>query len=234
MNRTICLGLGLAVLATATLTPARADSVFTVTLNTAPLTALPGSSAGPFGLAFQLVDGSGASDANNTATISNFQFGGGSAAACPSSCTAFGGVTGSALSSIVLTDTAFFSALAETFTPGSSLSFQVDLTTNVDAGATPDLFAFSLLDANGASLPTLDPLGANTLVSVNIDSANPLVLSYGTDSSLPTSAGGVALSIAAPVIGVPATGTVPEPGAWPVAGISLAGLFLLARKRSHA
>lgn len=233
MNRTTFSALGVAVLAAATLSPARADSIFTVTLNTAPLTTLPGSSAGPFAMAVQLTDGSGAGDANNTATLSNFQFGGGSAAACPGACSTFGGVTGSALSSIVLTDGSFFSALVESFTPGSSLSFQVDLTTNVDAGATPDLFAFSLLDANGASLATLDPFGTDTLVSVNIDSANPSVLSYGTDSTRLTSAGGVSLSIAAPAIGVPMSSSVPEPGSV-AAGISLAGLLLLARKRSRA
>ena len=202
MNRTTISGLCIALLAAGASTPARGDAIFTVTLNTAPLTTVPGSSAGPFGMAFQLTDGSGTSDGNNTATISNFQYGGGGAAACPAGCTVFGGASGSAVSSIMLTDSSFFSALVETFIPGSTLSFQVDLTTNVDSGA-PDLFAFSLLDGSGASFPTLDPTGADTLVTVNIDSANPTVLAYGTDSTRLTAAGAVALSIAAPVIGAP-------------------------------
>src|SRR5215469_10062806 len=126
MNRTTISGLCIALLAAGASTPARGDAIFTVTLNTAPLTTVPGSSAGPFGMAFQLTDGSGT-------------------AACPAGCTVFGGASGSAVSSIMLTDSSFFSALVETFIPGSTLSFQVDLTTNVDSGA-PDLFAFSLLD----------------------------------------------------------------------------------------
>ncbi|HEY6358872.1 MAG TPA: hypothetical protein VIX35_11540, partial [Vicinamibacterales bacterium] len=58
-----------------------------------------------------------------------------------------------------------FHAFVEFFTPGSSLSFQLDLTTNVDTGGTPDAFAVSILDSSGASIPTLDPSGADTLLT---------------------------------------------------------------------
>jgi hypothetical protein len=47
-----------------------------VTVATSPLIGHP---AGPFSLDFQLTDGSGLGDANNTATISNLSYGGGAA-----------------------------------------------------------------------------------------------------------------------------------------------------------
>ena len=208
----------------------RADTIFTVTMNTTALTVAPGSVAGPFSMFFQLTDGSGLNDANNTATISNFQFGGGSAGVCPASCTASGGASGNAASSIVLADTAFFNALDQGFTPGSSLSFQVDLTTNVDSGGTPDLFSFSLLDNSGFSLPTLDPTGADSLLTVNLDSASPAILTYGSDAAR-SSSGGVSLSLSAPAIGTPGTHAVPEPDSllWICAG--LAGLVFVPRRK---
>lgn len=210
----------------------RADTIFTVTMNTAPLAVAPGSAAGPFSMFFQLTDGSGLNDANNTATLSNFQFGGGSVGACPANCITSGGASGSAASSIVLTDTTFFSALDQGFTPGSSLSFQVDLTTNVDSGGTPDLFSFSLLDNSGFSLPTLDPTGADTLLTVNVDSSNPAILTYGSDAARSTS-GGVTVSLAAPVLGTPGSQTVPEPDSLLWIGGGLAGLVFVPRRKTR-
>lgn len=231
MKRQMIPALSAMLLTAAALTPARADDIFTVTLNTAALAVAPGSSAGPFELAFQLTDGAGLGDANNTATLSDFQFGaGGSAGVCPAACTAFGGAIGNAGSSLVLTDNSFFNALLQGFTPGSSLSFQVDLTTNADAGGTPDLFAFSLLDGSGFSIPTLDPSGGDTLVSVTLDSANPVVFSFGSDSSRLTGAG-IALSLASPVIGAPASSSVPEPNSLLWIGVGLAALILAPRKK---
>jgi hypothetical protein len=221
----------LAALLAAAFSPARADTIFTVTLNTASLAGSPGSSAGPFDLAFQLTDGSGLGDTNNTATLRNFQFGGGSAGACPANCVGFGGASGSAASSIVLTDTTFFNALVEGFTPGSTLSFLVDLTTNVDSGGTPDTFAFSLLDSSGFSIPTLDSSGADSLLTVTLDSAKPAILAYGSDVSRLTNGGsGVALSLAAPTIGSPGGPSVPEPGTLLLVTIGFAGLILAQRK----
>src|SRR5579872_1052500 len=210
MTKTTAYVLSAALLLAAALTPARADEIFTVTLNTVPLTTAPGSTAGPFSLAFQLTDGSGTGDANNTATLSNFQFGGGSATACSTGCS-FGGASGSASSSIVLKDSSFFNALLQGFTPGNSLSFQVDLTTNVDPGLTPDAFAFSLLDGGGLSIPTLDPGGSDALLVVNLDSAQPSVLTFASDPARLTSSG-IAVSLTAPVIGKAAGSSVPEPG----------------------
>jgi hypothetical protein len=54
---------------------------------------MPGDQAGPFSLAFQLAQG-GPTNATNTATVSDFVFGGGSAGACPANCTTFGNESG--------------------------------------------------------------------------------------------------------------------------------------------
>ena len=227
MTKTTAYALSAALLLSAALAPARADEIFTITLNTVPLTTAPGSAAGPFSLAFQLTDGSGAGDANNTATLSNFQFGGGSATACSTGCS-FGGASGSASSSIVLTDNSFFNALMQGFTPGNSLSFQVDLTTNVDPGLTPDAFAFSLLDSGGLSIPTSDPGGSDALLVVNLDSAQPAVLTFASDPARLTSSG-IAVSLTAPVIGRPGGSSVPEPGGLLWIGAGLAALVLASR-----
>ncbi len=230
MSKNIRFAILTVLLTAAALSPARADAIFTVTLDTSPLTVAPGSTAGPFSLAFQLTDGSGIGDANNTATLSNFDFGGGSAGACPATCMAFGGASGSASSSIVLIDSDFFNALVEGFAPGSSLSFQVDLTTNLDSGGTPDAFAFSVLDSGGFPLPALDPSGADSLVTVYLDSADPAILAYATDPDRLTGGGtGASISIDAPRIGTPAS-TVPEPRTLPLIGVGFAALLFRVRR----
>lgn len=198
-----------------------ANTIFTVTLNTSPLV---GSGAGPFSVAFQLNDGSGTNDGNNTATLTNFSFGGGSATGSP---TLFGGAGGDLTGTVTLTDSDFFNAFIQGFSPGSSLSFLVDLTTNVDSGGIPDAFAFSILDANGFSIPTMDPSGADTLLTINIDSANPEILTYATDPSRNTLGGtGPAITMDAPV-----TSPVPEPASLLLLGTGLASLALAGCRR---
>jgi len=207
---------------------ASADEV-TVTLNTTPLTTLPGTSAAPFSLAFQLLQGSQPN--NNTATISDFTFGvgGSSGSGCPAvllPCT-FGGASGGIASSVSLNTSSAFNALIGSFTPGDWLSFHLDLTTNVDTGGTPDAFAFSILESSGGSIPTLDPTGADTLLTINIDSANPAILTYATDSSRNTLRGsGPSITMDAPIV-------TPEPGTLSLlsTGILFAGTLLLRRKK---
>jgi hypothetical protein len=138
----------------------RADFIFGVTVDTS---ALVNNSRGPFQIDFQLVDGSGTGDGNNTAKISNFQFGGGSARGSP---TLIGGALGSLSAGVTITDTSFLNEMFQPFNAGSTLSFKVDLTTNVDTGPTPDLFSFALLDNTGANIITSSP--DNAFVEVNI------------------------------------------------------------------
>jgi len=60
-----------------------------------------------------------------------------------------GGVSGDLTNGVALVDSAFLNIFASSFTPGSLLSFDFALTTNVDAGATPDQFSLVLLQADG-------------------------------------------------------------------------------------
>ena len=104
-----------------------------ITINTSSL-----EGSGAFGLAFQLADGSGTGDANNTVILSNFKFGGGSAGAVDLTA---GGAGGNMTSTITLTDSdPFFNAFAQNFTPGTSLMFQASMTNNADVGPFDDMF----------------------------------------------------------------------------------------------
>lgn len=140
---------------------AHAAALFTVSLDTS---ALVGDPAGPFALDFQLTDGSGGGDGNNTAVVSNFNFHGGNWAGP---------------ASVSLTDNSFFTDFSQTFAAGSALSFNVSLTTAVDAGPTPDRFTFALLDKDGFEIPTLG--FANEFVGVDLNSADPTIETYSSD-----------------------------------------------------
>jgi hypothetical protein len=119
---------------------AQASQLYSVSLDTSPLIR---HSARPFYLEFQLNDGSGTGDGNNTVTLSNFQFGsGGSAADNP---VKEGDATGSLTTGVEITDNDFFNSFYEEFTPGTLLSFILEITTQADA-ITSDQFSFAILD----------------------------------------------------------------------------------------
>lgn len=172
-------------------------------LNTGPLI---GDSAAPFSLAFQLIDGSALGDGNNTVTLSDFNFGGGSGVGTPN---VLGGVTGALGSSISITDSLFLNYYIQQFDPGGFLSFDVTTTTNVEIANPPDQFLFSILDNTGQQLPTqtgqpfFDPF-----VAITIDSSNPTLQSFPSDSTQSPAGGGPPLDISAPQIT-----SVPEPSA---------------------
>ena len=182
-----------------------------ISVDTSGLTAEPGLE-----IIFILTDGSGLGDANNTATLSNFSFGAGSAGALDTGNTS-AGATGNLLAGATLTDSEFTNTFASFFTAGNTLSFDLNLTGNVDSGGTPDFFSFLILNSLGDVIPTADPSGFGNMIAVNIDSANPSIQSYSD------------LVTVSPVVTV----ATPEPGAGMLLGAGLLVLALtLARGKS--
>jgi hypothetical protein len=196
---------------------AHANVIYTVSLNTSAI-----SGAAGYALAFSFTDGSGVGDTNNTVTLDNFNFGvGGSAAGSP---VPSGGGSGSIGTSVVLSDSDFLNTLVEGFTLGASLSFNINLTTNVDAGGTPDFFGFSLLSGGTSLLTQDDTLGDNFLY-FNIDSANPAPAPWATEVGSPVTLSAPAVALASP------NGQVPEPGSLLLLMTGLAGLFGVRQQR---
>src|SRR5258706_13807897 len=137
------------MLALAQQRPAHANITGSVNLDTSGL-------SGSFELAFILTDGSGAGDANNTVTPSNFLFGAGGSGGAVDALLSTGGFSGDFTSGVSLVDSAFLNILASSFTAGTSLSFDFVLTTNVDAGGTPDQLSLALLQLDGTVINTED------------------------------------------------------------------------------
>jgi hypothetical protein len=179
----------------------RADLIEDISMNTAPLI---GDAAGAFSLEFQLNDGSGIGDKNNTANLTNFLFTGGTAVGSP---TLTGGATGNLTSGASLTDSSFFNQFIQEFTPGNTLSFRLSLSTNVDSGGTPDEFSLAILDHTGSEIPTKSLF--DVFVQIDIDSTNPLIHTFATDVSRKPAGGGGPIDIAAPT--VTPVNSVPEP-----------------------
>jgi hypothetical protein len=218
--------LGLALIVTCT--GARADQVFTVSLDTSQLAA---DYTGPFGLDFELVGTNG-----NTVTLSNFSFGTGGAAG-PGPAFLTGGASGDIGSSVILSDsTYFFSDFNQQFTPGSTLTFTVDMTLNAPpSGGSPDNFSmviFSSYDPvngynpstllGGIPIPTNDPSGNDTFI--NVDNNGPgatSVLSY------PSASGDITITVTST--------SVPEPGSGVLlfSGIACTAIAI-SRRRSRA
>jgi len=170
--------------------------------------------SGTFELAFILIDGSGTGDANNTVRLGNFAFGGGSAGTVdPLFTTA--GASGDFASGVTLTDSEFFNVFAETLTAGTLLSFDFGLTTNIDAGGTPDQFSLALLQSDGTPIPSSDASGA--LLVANIDSAQPAFLGFATELT------------PAPVVTF--AGTAPEPSSMPLLVVALMAALWSVRAR---
>lgn len=182
--RYCCIALALGLCAA---TPgAWADEVVNVSVNTSSLQGQAGSE-----VFFELTDGSGTGNGNNTATMSNFALGSGTVGAADPFNT-FGGATGDMGSTVSITDSSPDNQFAQVLTPGSTLAFKLDLTAFVESGAPPDGLFMFLTDPLGNSIAsTSDPSGFNSLLAVTFNSAQPLLTNF--DSGL------VTLSVVAPV-----------------------------------
>lgn len=194
-----------------------AGLLFNVSLDTSQLSTLYGSSS--YAIDFQLSDGDNIETENNTAVLSNFQFGGGTAIGTPTefcSSPVVGdclGISGDLSSGVTFSDKEFLNEFLQEFTPGNLLSFDVSLTTNVDAEPTPDKFSFVLTDGTASNF-------FDFFVDLDIDSSLQIV----TPS---ISGNGVTLTA---VIQPITTGSIPEPE---TLGLLLGGLALLGWKRRH-
>lgn len=189
-----------------------AATLYTVDLDTSPLQGHP---AAPFSVYFQLNDGSGVGDGNNTASLHSFDFGGGSAVAGTS---ITGGASGDMTTGITIVDTSFLNSFIQGFTPGSYLRFSLSLSGAADAGGVPDQFSFAILDSSGFEIPYLSAF--NAALVINLTDSGHVIQTAGTDSGIPPFGGGEPIAMGAPVI----TGEVPEPG---TALICLGGLVVL-------
>jgi len=190
---------------------ASADSIsFIVDINT---TALEGSPSGsPFSVDFQL---NGGNPTSNTATISDFTFGGGSPNSTPGP-TTNGSATGDLGSTVTLTDSSgsFFNEFYQGFNAGSTLDFNVTLTDNAPANSPPDEFAVAILDDNLNNIPTTDPFDS----IVDLSLSGP---STGIGDVQTFAATGAFAGVRAAII--------PEPGTLVLVAIGLGALGRTAR-----
>lgn len=193
----------------------QASVLYDVSMNTTPLI---GHVAGPFALEFQLNDGSGTGDANNTASLSSFTFGGGTATGNP---TLVGGAAGSLSSAVTLTDSSFFNQFIQKFTPGDRLEFQLSLSNNAEGRATPDEFSFAILDHTGTEIPTLAGSLFDVFVSIDITPSH-LITSFAGDVSREPAGGGAPINISAPQVT-----PVPESSAWALLASGLGAICLI-------
>ena len=185
-------------------------------LNTSSIVGL-----GTFSLAFQLTDGSGTGDADNTVNLNNFNFGGGSASGAA---TLYGGAMGSAASGLTLTNSnSLLNAAIQGFVPGRELTFDATLTNNADTPF-PDLFMLSILDPSGNGIPTFDSAN-DSFLTVTLNGTTVTLPNGGT--APPTSF--FAADPSQTSYDLPAPTAVPEPSS--LVPLAACCLFLVVRRK---
>jgi hypothetical protein len=156
------LAIAIAISAVTVQSTALADSDYDVTINTSGLTGT-GST-----LAFDFIGGGGTQ--SNIVSISSFKTDGVlQPAASPT-----GSVAGALNSTLTLSNASFFNEQLQGVTLGSTISFQLDATTNAPSlGSLPDTFSFFVLDPTAANslVTTSDPTGADSLFTLQIGNA---------------------------------------------------------------
>ncbi len=202
---------------------ANGDVIYNITLNTGPLI---GDSAGPFSIGFEFADGSGTGDGDNALFMSNFNFGAGGPSGLPLT---LGSVGGDLSSSVVMSDATPLSSFVQSFVPGSTFSFALDVTTNVDAGPPADEFIMSILDNTFTPIPTTAGSPLSPFLVIDIDSSNPTLQTFSSDPTRAPTGGGEPLNIGQPTISL-APETIPEPSTAGSCAL-LAAIFAWAKLR---
>jgi hypothetical protein len=179
-------------------TLAMAATVYNVTVDTTPLNTTQGYLAFDFFQGFPIE--------NNAVTISNF-----TTDATLGTLTTTGDATGTISPGPGNLDDInnFFNEFLQEVTFGTTISFNLSLTTN--GASTPDNFSFYLLDSSQFPIVTSDPTGTDSLISIDITGP-------GLTPNVYTSADATATV-------APAGSSTPEPGSFWLVGISLAGLL---------
>lgn len=216
--------IGITILATAAQL-ASAATIYDVTFRTS---ALQAHAAAPFSLNVQLNDGEGVGNANNTATLSDFDFGGGSPSG---SALLVGGASGDFTGSVSISDTAFLNSFTQQFVAGIVLRFRLNLTTNLNSGPVPDQFSVAILDNTGFEIPTqgLAATGSDVFLLVDIGSDTSAVQTFASDAGRHPFGGGGPIDMPEAVLAAP----VPEPGSLPLVFAALAAVVLRARRQIH-
>ena len=218
----------LAFFAAAGVVPAAAQTVtYHVTLNTSGLIPYQDPSL-PFGLDFQLNDGSGTLAGVNTVKLWGFKAGSGGSIGSQISDGYYplGNASGDLTKTATLTDDiAYQNEIVQNFTAGDKLSFYVSTTTNSD-GSTPDelSFATGYYDPNYPGFIDSTTSGpGNAAFTIDLDGHSPTVSTYATaDFSDPSLT----------MLGAPIVTNVPEPGSIALfAGLGVCGARLLLRRR---
>jgi hypothetical protein len=200
MRRLFKITISAAFLATAA---CNAGIIYEVSLDTSGLV---GNSNAPFALDFQLTSGDTSSGVANSATLSLFTFGAGGSAGIGNPFPNSGNASGDLVSIVTLNTSggSFFNEFSQYFTPGSVLTFQLDVTNNPQPGGTPDEFTLQLIDDTLGEIPTTDPSGSDSLVIIDLTGGTLAPEVYTTNGD------GVTIT---PVLS-PATSAVPEPSAF--------------------
>lgn len=195
--------------------PSHADLTFTATLNTTPLES--DAAQGPFYVDLTLTGGSTLNTAQ--VTINGFTFGSGGSAG--SSINPTNGASGNINSTVTLVNSTEYNDFYQSFTPGSQLTFNVDVATTSYDTPIPANFSFSILDGTQNPIPTTDPTGADTLLNVDLNGPSPTFNLYG---SVPDSYG-----LSAPTVSTPSM--VPEPATLVMVSLGLLMAGSVARRR---